>query len=241
MDFTQEDLIDAVDRLLAGLLERAGVEEPPVDCLGIAADHLGIPVDYAEPEEDERGRPVRGRTKRPAGGGIVLAHDMTDEQQQEAAALGIARSLIDDVLRKIGVPPGSENKALATHVRSLLVHRLLVPTRLLRAELRACGFDVLALKERFRTATVEVVAQRLLDLDDPCVIAIADDGVVALRKGNRFPATRKLTAAEQACLDRVMKFDRPERVRQDEWTVHGWPVPDRPFRRVILRGVPDDL
>ena len=45
MDFSQEDLFDAIDRLVAGLLERAGVTEPPVDALQIAEDHLGIPVE----------------------------------------------------------------------------------------------------------------------------------------------------------------------------------------------------
>ena len=64
MDFSQEELFDAVDRLVGGLLERAGVTKPPVDALRVAEDHLGIPVDIANPiEEDDRGRP-RPRSRR---------------------------------------------------------------------------------------------------------------------------------------------------------------------------------
>jgi hypothetical protein len=240
MDFSQEDLFDAIDRLVNGLLERAGVIHPPVNALQIAENHLGIPVDVVEPvEEDERGRP-RPRS-RPQGSGIVLSPDMTEEQQQKAAAGGIARALLPDILHKLGVPPGTENKQLSSHIRGLVVARLLVPNKLLRTALKDCRYDVLALKKAFTTATTEAVALRLLDLDEPCVIAIVDDGVVAVRRGNRLPASKKLEPAEQTCLDQIMKLDQPQRIRAGEWTVHGWPVPDRPFRRIILRAVPDDV
>lgn len=239
MDFSQEDLFEACDRLVAGLLERAGVAGPPVDALRVAEDHLGIPVEFAEPEEDERGRP-RAATRRHSAG-IVLSPHMTDRQRHAAAAHGIARTLLPDLLRKLDVVPGSESKQAAAHFRGLLAARVLVPTKLLRAALRNCKYDVPALQEVFATAGFEMIALRLLDLDQPCVIAIVDDGVVAVRRSNQVPAAKKLTAAEQACLDEVMLKDVPARVRADGWTAHGWPVPDRPFRRVVLRAVPDDL
>jgi hypothetical protein len=240
MDFSQEELLDVVDRLVAGLVERAGITRPPVDALRIAEDHLGIPVDIADPvEQDERGRP-RPRS-RPKGMGITLSPDMTEEQQHKSAADGVARALLPDLLNKLGVVPGSENKQLSAHIRTMVVSRLLVPTRLLRTALKECRYDVLALKKKFSTAATETIALRLLDLEEPSVIAIVDDGIVAIRRGNRFAAGKKLEAPEQACLDQVMKLDTPQRVRQGEWTVNGWPVPDRPIRRIILRAVPDDV
>jgi hypothetical protein len=240
MDFSHEDLSDAIDRLVAPLLERAGVGAPPVDALRLAEDHLGIPVEYVEPEEDDYGRP-RPPARRGGGMGIVLAPDMTDEQRQAAAARGVARTLLPDLLREVGLTPGTESKPAAAHFRGLIAARLLVPTRMLRSALRSCKYDVPALQGVFATASFEAVALRLLDLDDPCVIAVVDDGVVAVRRGNREAASRKLTPAEQACLDRVMELDEPQRVRTGGWTACGWPVPDRPFRRVILRAVPDDI
>jgi hypothetical protein len=240
MDFSQEELIDAIERLVYGLLERAGVTEPPVDALHIAEEHLGIPVEVVEPaEEDETGR-RRPRARAATAVGIALTADMSVEQQQKAAADGIARCLFPDVLRRLGVVPGAESRQFAAHVRGLVVPRILIPTRLLRAALKECKFDVPALKDRFVTATTEAVALRLLDLDEPCVITIVDDGVVAVRKANQFAVTRKLEPAEQQCLDKVMELDLPRRTRRGGWTVHGWSVPERAFRRVILRAVRDD-
>src|SRR5262245_50764579 len=188
MDFSQEELFDAIDRLVAGLLERAGMDAPPVDALRVAEDHLGIPVEYAEPEEDEDGRPVRRRQT----SGIVLAPHMTQEQEQTAAAHAIARTLLADLLRKLDITPGTESKQAAARFRGLIVPRLLVPTRMLRTAQRNCKADVPALKEVFRTASIEVIALRLLDLDQPCVVAIVDDNVVAVRRGNTAPVTKKL-------------------------------------------------
>jgi hypothetical protein len=119
--------------------------------------------------------------------------------------------------------------------------RILIPTRLLKAALRECKYDVPALQERFATVSMETVATRLLDLEETCVITIVDDGSVASRRGNRVAVTRKLEPAEQECVDRITELELPHRSRKGEWTVWGWPVPNRPFRRIILRAVPDDV
>jgi predicted transcriptional regulator len=239
MDFSQEDLFDAIDRLVASLLERAGVDRPPVDALDVAENHIGIPVEVVEPEEDERGRP-RPSSRRHTGG-IVLSPGMTPEQQQTAAANGVARTLLNDLLRKLDIVPGSESKQAAAHFRSLIAARLLVPTKLFRAALRECKYDVPALKAVFRTATFEACGFRLLDLDQPCVVSVVDDGIVAVRRGNQTQPGKKLVAAEQQCMEETMRLELPRRVRLDGWTVQGWFVPNRPFRRVLLHAVPDDV
>src|SRR5262249_25635437 len=144
--------------------------------------------------------------------GIVLSSDMTEEQRQKSAANGIARALIPDILRRLDVLPGAETKQFAAHVRGLVIGRLLVPTKLLRGALRECKYDLMALKEGFATPTAEMIALRLLALDEPCVISIVDDGVVAVRRGNRSPATKRLEPPEQACHDRVAELELPHRV-----------------------------
>jgi hypothetical protein len=240
MDFSQEELFDTIDRFIDGLLERAGVVQPPVDALDIAENHLGIPIEVVEPvEEDERGR--RRPRSRPRGAGIVLTPDMSEEQRQKVAADGIARATMAEILRKLHATAESENQQLLKHIRGLVVPRLLIPKKLLRNALKECRYDVLALKEAFATAATEAIALRLLDLDDACAISIVDDGIVSLRKSNRFAVSKKLEPAEQTCIDLIMKLDRPQRIREAEWTVHGWPVPARSFRRIILRSVPDDV
>jgi hypothetical protein len=260
LDFSHEELVEVVERLVNGLLERAGVAEPPVDALHIAEVHLGIPVEVVEStEEDEiappahfpgrgrarpRGRagapprtPVRNRRR---GVGLVLTADMTPAQRQKAAAESIARGLVPAVLHKLGLPPDAAHRPFVTHLCGLIVPRLLVPTRLLRSALRVQKFDVAALSREFATATTEAVALRLLDLEEPCVVSIVDDGVVTVRRSNRQAVGRKLGPAEQLCHDRVAELELPHRVRQGGWSVSGWFVPDRPFRRILLRASWDD-
>src|SRR5438046_10013829 len=108
-------MVDVIDRLVPGMLGRAVVTTPPVDALSIAEHHLGIPVEVVEPaEEDESGR-RRPRSRSASGGGITLTTEMSAEQRQRSAADGIARLLMPDVYRKVGVVPGSERKQLAAH------------------------------------------------------------------------------------------------------------------------------
>jgi predicted transcriptional regulator len=237
VDFSQDELFDAIDRLVARLLERVGCHSPPVDALHIAEEHLGIPVEVVHPAE----RASLGRRPRRHTAGIVLTPGMTPEQEQAAAAAGIAQALLPDLLRRLGVVSGSEPKAGLGQLRGLLATRLLIPTPMLRVAASRCKYDVLALRDQFTTATPEAVALRLLDLEEPCVVAIVDDGVVVTRRGNRTSETKKLTAAEQECLERVMALDLPHRARVGQWTAYGWPVPGRAFRRILVRAVPDDV
>ncbi len=240
MEFSQEELIESIDRLVAGMIERAGITTGPVDAIRLAEHHLGIPVQFVEPaEEDESGR--RRPRSRPPGAGIALTTDMSVEQRHRAAAGGIAQLMMPDVFRKLNVTIGAESKQFVAHVRGLIVPRVLIPGRLLRSALRDCKYDIPALQAVFSTASMEMIALRLLDLDEPCVIAVVDDGVVATRRGNQAPAPRKLSDAEQECVERVMELNLPHRARVGEWTVWGWPVPDRPFRRILLRAVRDDV
>ena len=80
-------------------------------------------------------------------------------------------------------------------------------------------------------------ARRLLDLPEPCVITIVDNEHVSRRRSNAWPVTRQLAAAEKACLDYVHHYSRARRVREDGWTVQGWPVHEPDWRREILRSV----
>ena len=126
MEFSHEELCDVIDRLVAGLLERAGVDEAPVNALAVAEDHLGIPVEVVEPaEEDERGR--RRPAARPASFSIVLSPDMTEGTAK--GGCGWNRALLPDILRKLDVSRGPRISSSRRHVRGLVVGRVLVPTK----------------------------------------------------------------------------------------------------------------
>jgi hypothetical protein len=241
-DFSQDDLFDAIDRSVGDLLRRAGIDEPPVDALHVARAAFGFRIEYVEPEDERPGRFGPRPTRRPAGGMIALRSDQSEESQQAVAARAVAKQLVSPILAKLGVVPGTEHKQAATQLIGLITARLLLPSRWFTADARRTDFDLLALKARYPSAGYEVIALRMLDADDePSVIAVIDDGIVTTRRANRFPATRELTTAEQACADRVAEGEDPARVRADGWTAWGWPTPGIPFRRIIVRATPDGL
>jgi hypothetical protein len=241
-EYSQEDLLDAIDRAVRDRLERAGVQGPPVDALHLAEAVCGFRIEYAEPEDERAGRFGPRPARRPGPNTLRLRTDQSDESQQAVAARAVAKHLVPAILAKLGVVPGTENKQAVSQLVGLIVPRLLLPTRWFAADARKADYDLLALKDRYPSAGFETLAMRLLDAcDEPCVVAVIDDGLVAARRANRFPATRKLTAAEQACADRVAETEAPARARANGWTAWGWPTPGIPFRRIIVRAVPDEI
>jgi predicted transcriptional regulator len=241
-DFTADELFDAVDRRVTRLLTQHGVDEPPVDAVTLAQDAFQLTVREAEPEDDQpqQGRfgprPPRRRSRE-----ITLRPDQSEESRQALCARACARELVPDVLSALGIAPGTENKSAMNSLLGVITPRLLLPTRWFERDARRAGYDLFEIKERYSTAGYELIAARLLDFEEPCVIAVVDDGVVSSRRGNRAPATKKLTDAEQKCLALVGEEGEPRTVRRDGWTVRGWPIPNGPFNRIILRAVPDDV
>jgi hypothetical protein len=117
-----------------------------------------------------------------------------------------------------------------------------LPTRWFATAARKANSDLVRLHdETFPTVAYEWLSLRLLDLDEPCCIAIVDDGSVSTRRSNFAQLTKKLTEAEQACVEKVQATEEPSTVRKDGWTARGWPIPSGPFNRIILRSVPEDL
>ncbi|OWK39698.1 hypothetical protein [Fimbriiglobus ruber] len=239
-DFTAEDLFDVVDRIVADLLGRNGIDGPPVDAVALVQDAFGIPVTESDAEEEESGR-FGPRARRGRRREIVLRPDQSNESRHAVCARACAKELLPTILAKLGVVPGTENKGAQTSLIGLVAPRLLLPTRWFERDARKAGYDLTELKTRYDTVGYELLAARMLDLDEPCVIAVVDNGAVVSRRGNREAATKKLTPAEETCIGLVETARESCVARKGGWTVRGWPVPTGPFNRIILRSVPDDL
>jgi Zn-dependent peptidase ImmA (M78 family) len=229
---TPEEVHAAVDRMVEELLSSAGVSAPPVDAIALAQKHLGIVVCL------DRGQPQRGRAQR-AGGRkqIFLRPEPSEERHQWTVAHEIGEHLKADLLRRLGIDPEQTRPMSGESLANLFAHRLLVPTGWLGDEGRAAGYDLAALKERFGTASHEVIAWRLLDLDEPCVITVVDNGHVQRRRGNAWRVPRELSPAEVECQRYVHHYSRPRVVSSGGWTVQGWPVHQPDWKREILRSV----
>jgi predicted transcriptional regulator len=252
MEFTTEELFDAVDGFVRELLARHGNEEPPVDAIAMLQSEFGftVTIEEEEDEPDEMESPT-SRYVRLRGGNttpkrrnsreLVLRSVLSEEGRHSAAARAIAREMIPKLLAKLGVIPGTEQKSATNQLIGLIAPRILLPKRWFETAARKKNNDLARLKEAFATATYEAIAMKLLELEEICVIAIVDDGTVGLRRSNGVSATKKLTPAEEQCVAKVIETEEPATVRRDGWTARGWPIPTGPYQRIIVRSLPDDV
>jgi hypothetical protein len=240
MEFTQDDLFEAIDKAVAKTLTDGSLSGPPVDALTLAEAVFGLRIEYEEPEEPRKygDRPKR----RPGPNTIMLKEDHSIESQHLLAARAVGKQLLPGIFNRLGIVPDTENRSANAQLLGLIVPRLLLPSRWFASHARQAGFDLLELKEQYSTASFDLIAWRLLDADeDGSVVAIIDDGTVVGRRSNRYPVTKKLTPAEQACVDHVAAEGEACRKRSDGWTAWGWPTTGIPFRRIVVRAVPDEI
>jgi len=233
-DVPREEVLALVDRAVEELLRAAGVEGPPVDAIVLAQRHLGMLV-CLDRRQQQRGRAQRASGRKQ----IFLRPEPTEERHQWTVAHEIGEHLKADLLPRLGLDPGATRPMAGESLANLFAYRLLVPTCWFAADAPEYGYDVLELKQRYRTASHEVVAWRFLDLPEPCVVTIVDNGAVHRRRSNAFRVRRQLEPPEEQCQRYVNHYSRPRVVREGTWTVQGWPVHQADWKREILRSVVD--
>ncbi len=226
----RDEYLRVIDTLVNELLDRGGITKPPVDVIELARKTLGITICLDERE----GR--RSRTRRIGGERqIYLRPEPRVERHQWTVAQSIGSQFKAEVLARLGAD-ASRGESLI----NLFAQRLLVPTRWFADSAAERSHDVLALKEVYTTASHEVVAWRLLDLPDPCVMTIFDNNVIHRRRSNAWLIRRELEPAEKKCQKQVHHTGAMTRVRIGDWTVDGWPVHEGDWKREILRSVRDE-
>ncbi len=221
-DLSREEVHRVIDRVVEELLTAAGVAEPPVDAVALARGHLGLVL---EPERSRRA------ARREA------AAEPTEEARQWTAARRIGEHLKAAILRRLDLPPDQAGSLGGESPATLFARHLLAPADWFRDDARALEFDLLRLQRRYRTAGAELLAWRLLDLPEPCVITVVDNDHVQRRRSNTRPVRRELEPAERECQRYVHYYSRPRVVCADGWTVQGWPLHRPDWKREILRSV----
>jgi hypothetical protein len=233
-DLSREELLAAVDSVVTELLQAADIQEPPVDAITLARRHLGMVV-CLDSKQPQRGRAQRGLGQKH----IYLRPEPTEERHQWTVAHEIGEHLKPSLLERLGVEPAQTRAMLGESLANLFAFHLLVPACWFTEDAPAHGQDLLALKKKYRTASHEVLALRLLDLPAPCIITIVDNDHIHRRRSNAWPVRRRLEPAEEQCQRQVHYYSRPTVVQQRGWTVQGWPVHQADWKREILRSVVD--
>jgi hypothetical protein len=226
-DFTREDLFRIIDRVIEDLLSAAGIIVPPVDAVALARDHLGMDLDAERPRR--RGQRGQAETLAP-----------TEQARQWEVALAVGARLKPAVLQRLDLTPEQGRSTGGPSLATLLASHLLAPTDWFAGDARRLGYDVPELQRLYHTAGVELLAWRLLDLPQPCVITLVDDGHVRKRRSNAGRVRAGLEDAERDCQRFVHNTGRPRVVRSGGWSVQGWPLPPPEAKRLILRSVRED-
>lgn len=228
---TELGIGERVERLVEELLEDAGMEGPPVDAVELAR-RLGMEL-RLDASQSSRGRLVQGRFQ-PT---ICVKPEPREERTQWTVAHEIGEHVLPRLsfLRELeeSRPGGRAREELANHFASLL----LVPTRWLERDCLETDWDLGALKERYRTASHEVLAARLLDLEPHAILTIFDNGKLIRRRGNLPFWPPKLQPIEAQAQRRAHVTGLPEQLEAENLAVWAWPIHEPGWKREILRSV----
>jgi hypothetical protein len=238
-EIPDDEFTAALDACAADALWEAGVGSPPVDALAVAeALQLAVAHDYAMPC---RGRYVR-LADHDGGGGqgtIVVGLAERPEREQWAIAHEIGECIAYRVFERLGV---AFDEALPT-ARELVANRLasalLLPRRWFAADGREVDWDLLELKDRYSTASHELIARRMLEMRQPVVMTICDHGRVHWRRSNVSARPPDMLAGEKAVWRETHQTGLPSSDLLDAECgldfVRCWPVHEPGWKREIIR------
>jgi Zn-dependent peptidase ImmA (M78 family) len=233
-DLPREEVVQALDRLVDELLNSAGIQAPPVDAINLAQHHLGMVVCL------DQKQPQRGRAQRSGKGKLIyLRPEPTEERHQWTVAHEIGEHLKVKLFELLGAQPGRTPVMAGESLANLLAYHLLVPHRWFADDVIEREYNLLELKNRYRTASHEVIAGRFLDLPSPSIVTVIDNDHIYRRRSNAWPTHRHLEPAEEECQRYVHYYSRPKVIQKGQWTVQGWPVHQPDWKREILRSVVD--
>jgi hypothetical protein len=234
-ELTQDEFGAALDAVACDVLESALVAEPPVDALAVATS-LGLTVAWDDRQQG-RARVVRlGSVVRPpAPPSILLRPDPRRERLQWAVAHEIGETCACQVFDRLGVEPREAPAGTRETVANQLAARLLLPGIWFAKDGVACGWDLVALKRRYATASHELIARRMLDFGPRIVVTIFDHGKRTYRRGNLGGRIPPWCVMEMMAWRAAHTTSRRAVEASHVCRVHAWPVHEPDWKREIVR------
>jgi Zn-dependent peptidase ImmA (M78 family) len=241
-DICADDLASTLDACAAETLWQAGIDRPPVDAR-LVAERLGLIVATHRrlPHRAQFVRLSAGQARREAIGTIVVGPAERPEREQWAIAHEIGECLAPDVFARIGTrlidAPAGARESIANRLASCL----LLPRRWYAADGRAFDWDLFELKERYATASHELIARRMLEQEPPVVITVCDQGRITWRRDNMAFHSSRMSPVEQEAWERTRNSARctditPDPLQTGLDRVRAWPVHEPNWKREIIRG-----
>jgi hypothetical protein len=234
-EFTREELAAGIDAVAMEILGEASISGPPVDAF-LVARQLGLMV-AMDDRQGGRARYVRldGRRASRARPTILLRPDQRPERLHWAVAHEIGEHAAYRVFGAWGVDPREMAGNAREVVANSLAGRLLLPTGWFAADGAAAGWDLLVLKARYRTASHELIARRILECRPPVIVSIIDQRAIYFRRSNLPGRVPPPSAAEMECWRTVHEGGIPQHTLDGLRMVQGWPVHEDGWKREIMR------
>jgi hypothetical protein len=234
-EYTREELAAGLDRVVDEILGTSGIETPPVDAFAVARA-LGITV-AVDDRQEGRARYVRlsGHRSERRRATILLRPEPRLERQQWAIAHEIGEHVAYHVFAQWGVDPREAAPNAREAVANNLAGRLLLPTAWFAADAAASDWDLIALKVRYRTASHELIARRMLECRPPVIVSIFDQRRISFRQSNLPGRAPPPSAAEMQCWSDVHGCNHPQQTRTGPCFIQGWPIHEEGWKREILR------
>ena len=234
-EIASEELSDCLDEVAMEVIDTAHVAGPPVDTLAVARA-LGIVV-----ARDDRQR-CRARFVRLRGGRrgherptIFLRSESRPERRHWAVAHEIGEHTAYRVFRKLGIDARDVAPNMREDVANYLAGRILLPAQWFAADGADHGWDLAAFKSRYRTASHELIARRMLDMPPPVIVTIFDNGELYFRRANVPGSVPGTSTLELTCRREANRHNEPQRATQGASSVQAWPVHEEGWQREILR------
>ena len=239
-EIPDDEFAAAIDACAADVLWEAAVTEPPVDAICVAdALDLVVTRDFSTPH---RGRLVHLAEHHGQNGGqgtIVVGFAERPEREQWAVAHEIGESVAYRVFERLGVSFDESLPTAREQVANRFASALLLPRRWFAADGREHDWDLHELKERYRTASHELIARRMLEMPAPIVITVCDLGRIAWRRSNVTARPPQMLAEERATWQEAHRTSEAASAYLDAETglerVRCWPIHEPEWKREILR------
>lgn len=230
-----EEYSAVLDEVAGQALAAAGIYGPPVDPFVLASDQ-GIAV-AEDAAQAGRGRYVRlggrrGHRPRPA---VLLRPEDRQERSHWALAHEIGEHLAHRVFLELNVTPREAPANARELVANHLAGRLLVPSTWLLEDGLASGWDLRHLKQRYSTASHELLARRMLDLPPQLIVTIIDKGKMYFRRSNMPGEVPPMAEIEKECQWRANQKGGTAEGEAPPLRVLAWAVHEPDWKREILR------
>jgi hypothetical protein len=103
------------------------------------------------------------------------------------------------------------------------------------ADARQVQGDLFALKQKYITASHELIARRMLDLAEPQIVTVIDNGRIAWRESNLPGQAPPLLPIEQSCRQAAHPTGTAKMTKDFFATVQSWQIQEPNWHREILR------